>query len=59
MKTGKKDKMEGKIHQAKGKVKEVVGEMVGNSDLESEGKAEKLDGKIQKAVGYVKKFFGK
>ena len=59
MKSSTKDKAEGKMHQAKGKIKEVVGEMVGNPDLEAEGKAENLEGKIQDAAGGVKKIFDK
>jgi uncharacterized protein YjbJ (UPF0337 family) len=46
------------MRQAKGKVKEVVGKVVGNRDLENEGKGEKLDGKIQKKVGQIEKLIG-
>ena len=59
MKSSTKDNAEGKMHQAKGKIKETVGELVGNRDLEAEGKAENSEGKIQEAVGDVKKIFDK
>ncbi len=59
MKSSTKDKAEGKMHQAKGKIKEVVGEMVGNRDLEAEGKAENIEGKVQEKIGEVKKVLGK
>ena len=59
MKPSTKDNAQGKMHQVKGKVKETVGKVVGNDDLEAEGKVEKLDGKIQEKIGQVKKVVGK
>ena len=59
MKSSTKDNAEGKMHQVKGKVKETVGKVVGNDDLEAEGKVEKLDGKIQEKIGQVEKVVGK
>jgi uncharacterized protein YjbJ (UPF0337 family) len=59
MKPSTKDNAEGKMHQVKGKVKETVGKVVGNDDLEAEGKVEKLDGKIQEKIGQVEKVVGK
>jgi len=59
MKSSRTDKVEGNLHQAKGKLKEVVGNAVGNSDLEAEGKNEQLAGKVQKKVGEIKKIVGK
>jgi uncharacterized protein YjbJ (UPF0337 family) len=59
MKSSTKDKAEGKMHQVKGKVKETVGKVVGNDDLEAEGKSENLEGKVQEKVGDVKKVLGK
>lgn len=49
-----KDRVEGSLHQAKGKVKEVAGKVTGDAKLEGEGKAEKTAGKVQNAVGGVK-----
>ena len=59
MKSSTKDNVEGKMHQAKGAVKEAVGKVVGNRDLEAKGKLENLDGKVQEKVGEVKKVLGK
>jgi uncharacterized protein YjbJ (UPF0337 family) len=53
------DKIEGKFHEVKGKVKEAAGQAAGNPDLEAEGKGEKLAGKIQHKVGQVEKLFEK
>ncbi len=36
------------MHKVKGKIKEVVGKIVNNRDLEAEGQDEKLNGKAQK-----------
>jgi uncharacterized protein YjbJ (UPF0337 family) len=49
-----KDRVEGSLHQAKGKVKEVAGKVTGDAKLEGEGKAEKTAGKVQNAIGGIK-----
>ncbi len=59
MKSSARDTTEGKLHQVKGKVKEVVGKAVGNRDLEIEGKVENLDGKVQEKIGEIKKVMEK
>jgi len=59
MKSSKRDKTEGNLHETKGKIKEIIGNAVGNRDMESEGKNEKLAGKVQKKVGEIKKILGK
>ena len=59
MKSSTKDNAEGKIHQVKGKIKEVVGKIVGNRDLEAEGKDENLDGNVQDKIGQIEKVVGK
>lgn len=59
MKSSTTDKVEGNIDEAKGKIKEKVGQVINDPDLEAEGKAENLDGKIQKKVGEVKKVLDK
>ena len=59
MKSSTKDNAEGKMHQVKGKVKETVGKVVGNDDLEAEGKVENLHGKVQEKIGQVEKVVGK
>ena len=57
MKSGNQDKAEGKLHEAKGKTKEVAGKVTNNPKLEGEGKAEKVAGKVQGKTGDVKKVF--
>ena len=59
MDSSAKDKLEGKFHEMKGKVKEKAGQVTNNPDLESEGKSENLAGKIQKKVGQIKEVFDK
>ena len=49
-----KDRIEGSAEQAKGKVKEVVGKVTGDSKTETEGKADQVKGKVQNAVGGIK-----
>lgn len=49
-----KDRIEGSVEQAKGKVKEVAGKVTGDSKLENEGKAQLLAGKVQNTVGGLK-----
>jgi uncharacterized protein YjbJ (UPF0337 family) len=49
-----KDRIEGSVEQAKGKVKEIAGKVTGDAKLEAEGKAEVTAGKIQNAVGGLK-----
>jgi uncharacterized protein YjbJ (UPF0337 family) len=53
------DQIEGAFHEAKGKIKETVGQVAGNPDLETEGTAEKFGGKVQKKVGQIEKVFEK
>jgi uncharacterized protein YjbJ (UPF0337 family) len=49
-----KDRIKGSAEQAKGKVKEVAGKVLGDSKLESEGKGNQVKGKIQNVVGGIK-----
>jgi uncharacterized protein YjbJ (UPF0337 family) len=49
-----KDRIEGSVEQAKGKVKEIAGKIAGDSKLETEGKAQQVAGKVQNAVGGFK-----
>ena len=48
-----KDERDGKADQAKGRVKQAVGDLTGNKDLKSEGKVDEAKGKVQAAVGDV------
>lgn len=59
MKSSTKDKMEGKMHQVKGKAKETVGKVVKNRNLEAEGNVEKIVGKVQENIGEIKEIAGK
>ena len=51
--------MEGKLHAAKGQVKETVRELINNPNLEAEGIIEKAEGKVQEKVGQIKKVMEK
>jgi uncharacterized protein YjbJ (UPF0337 family) len=49
-----KDRIKGSAEQAKGKVKEVVGKVTGDSKTEAEGKADQVKGKVRNTVGGLK-----
>jgi uncharacterized protein YjbJ (UPF0337 family) len=49
-----KDRVSGKLDQAKGKVKQTVGEAVGNSRLANEGVADQVKGSAKDTWGNVK-----
>jgi uncharacterized protein YjbJ (UPF0337 family) len=53
MKQSTTDTTEGKIHEVKGKIKEKVGQLTNDPDLEGEGIGEKIAGKIQKKIGQL------
>jgi uncharacterized protein YjbJ (UPF0337 family) len=53
-----KDKTEGAAHDAKGTIKEKVGQATNNPNMQDEGTAEKIGGKVQKKVGDVEKAVG-
>ena len=55
MKQSTKDKAKGKFHEVKGKVKEKVGRMTNNPNLEAEGQGEQIGGKIRKKIGRMEK----
>lgn len=59
MKDSTKDKIQGKVHEVKGAVKERVGRATNNPALEDEGTDEKVGGKIQKKVGDIEKVLEK
>ena len=54
-----KNKIAGKIHEVKGSIKEKVGELTNDPDLEGEGIGENIAGKVQKKIGQVEKVFEK
>ena len=49
-----KDQVKGRIKEAKGTVKEVTGNIVGNKTLEEKGKVQKIVGKVQAGLGDLK-----
>lgn len=49
-----KDQVTGVAEQAKGKIKEVAGDLSGNKSLEHEGEADQVKGKVQKNYGDAK-----
>ena len=55
MKPSTKDEISGKIHEVKGKIKEKVGQLTNDPDLEGEGIGEQIAGKVQKKIGQVEK----
>ena len=59
MKSSTRDEAEGKLHQVKGKIKEIAGKVILNPDLEAEGKKENKTGKVQEKIGEIKKVGGK
>jgi uncharacterized protein YjbJ (UPF0337 family) len=59
MKPSTNDQIAGTAHEVKGKVKETIGKVIGNPDLEAEGQAEKIGGKVQNKVGQIEKVLEK
>jgi uncharacterized protein YjbJ (UPF0337 family) len=59
MKQSIEDKAKGNFHQVKGAVKEKVGRVMNNPDLEAEGQDEKISGKVQKKIGQLEKVIGR
>jgi uncharacterized protein YjbJ (UPF0337 family) len=59
MKPSTENEIAGKVHEVKGKIKEKVGQLTNDPDLEGEGTGEKIAGKVQKKIGQVEKVLGK
>ena len=59
MKSSTKDKINGKMHEVKGQVKQAIGTAANSPSMIAEGRIEKIGGKIQSKTGQVKKAFGK
>ncbi|OLC74151.1 MAG: general stress protein CsbD [Deltaproteobacteria bacterium 13_1_40CM_4_68_19] len=49
-----KKNLEGNLDKAKGRIKETVGVVTGDRDLEAEGKLDNLKGKIKDVAGDVR-----
>jgi uncharacterized protein YjbJ (UPF0337 family) len=54
-----KDQVKGRAEEAKGKVKEVIGRVFGNKDLEVKGNIQKNVGAVQALVGDAKEDIAK
>jgi uncharacterized protein YjbJ (UPF0337 family) len=52
------DELEGKFDQAKGAVKDKVGEATGDRDMEAEGEADRAGGNLQEGFGTAKRKVG-
>jgi uncharacterized protein YjbJ (UPF0337 family) len=48
-----KNERDGKIDQAKGKVKHAVGTLTGDEDLKAEGHVDEAVGTVEEAVGHA------
>jgi uncharacterized protein YjbJ (UPF0337 family) len=59
MKSSTKDRVKGRLNEAKGTLKEKAGRATRDPDMQDRGTAEKVGGKIQRKVGEVKKVFGR
>jgi uncharacterized protein YjbJ (UPF0337 family) len=53
------DKIQGQAHEVKGAIKQKIGQVTNNPNLETEGAAERVAGKVQKKVGDVETVFEK
>ena len=53
-----KDEIKGKGKQIKGTVKDKVGELIGNPELEAQGEAEQTAGEAQQGVGKARRKTG-
>ena len=53
-----KDEMKGKVEKAKGYIKEEVGEVTGDRELEDEGRGERAVGEAREKFGKARKKVG-
>ncbi len=53
-----KNERDGRVDQAKGKVKQAVGDLTGNDKLRNEGQVDETVGKAKTAVGTAQKKVG-
>lgn len=58
MKSSTKDRIKGRVLEAKGNVKEKAGRAARDPNLQDRGTSEKIGGKVQRKVGEVKRVFG-
>ena len=55
MKSSTENKIKGKLHESKGKAKQVAGVVTDDPKLQSEGELEELRGKLQQQLGEIAK----
>jgi uncharacterized protein YjbJ (UPF0337 family) len=55
MKPSTENEIAGHVHEVKGKIKQKVGQLTNDPDLEAEGIGEKIAGKVRKKIGQVEK----
>jgi uncharacterized protein YjbJ (UPF0337 family) len=55
MKPSTENEITGRVHEVRGKLKEKVGQITNDPDLEAEGLGEKIAGKVQEKIGQVEK----
>lgn len=53
-----KQETEGKVNELKGRAKEAVGIVTGNSELEREGSRQRTEGKVQESMGKARRKVG-
>ena len=53
-----KDERDGKIGQAKGRVKQAVGDLTNDKDLKDEGRVDETKGQVKEAVGEIRRKAG-
>ena len=54
-----RNEIAGKVHEVKGNIKEKVGKLTNDPDLEGAGIGERIAGKVQKKIGQLEKVFEK
>jgi uncharacterized protein YjbJ (UPF0337 family) len=59
MKPSTENKIAGNVNEVKGKIKEKVGELTNDPNLEAEGVGEYIVGNAQKKIGQVQKIVEK
>ncbi len=59
MDSSTRSKSQGRDHQARGRAKEMMGEITDNPKLKAKGKIERMAGKVQEKIGQTKAVFGK
>jgi uncharacterized protein YjbJ (UPF0337 family) len=59
MKPSTENEIAGKVHEIKGTIKQKVGQLTNDPDLEGEGIGEKIAGKVRKKIGQLEKVIEK